>query len=42
MRVFEEAIKLAVEGTEKPTDDFTEEVMRTLDYFDLKVRDPSV
>lgn len=37
VRVFKEAIRLAVEETDKPTSDFTEEVMRTLEYFDMKV-----
>ncbi len=36
VRVFKEAIRLAVEGAAKPSDDFTEEVMRTLEYFDQK------
>jgi len=37
VRLFKEAIRLAVEGAEKPSNDFTEEVMRTLEYFDMKV-----
>mmetsp|Transcript_37665 Transcript_37665/g.60441 ORF Transcript_37665/g.60441 Transcript_37665/m.60441 type:complete len:245 (-) Transcript_37665:277-1011(-) len=36
VRLFKEAIRLAVEGAEKPSNDFTEEVMRTLEYFDMK------
>mmetsp|Transcript_25884 Transcript_25884/g.45974 ORF Transcript_25884/g.45974 Transcript_25884/m.45974 type:complete len:222 (-) Transcript_25884:284-949(-) len=36
VRVFKEAIKLAVDTTQKPSEDFTEEVMRTLEYFDMK------
>eukprot|EP00954_Amorphochlora_amoebiformis_P002713 213090-Amorphochlora_amoeboformis.AAC.1 len=36
VKVFKEAIRLAVENSQKPSDDFTEEVMRTIEYFDEK------
>jgi Rab-like protein 2 len=36
VKVFEDAMKAAVQYKENPPADFTEDVMRTLDYFDEK------